>query len=42
MDIITKFFIVGVLKHGNKLLREVVDVLEEFKARLAGAPNNLV
>ena len=39
-----KFFTVRVVRHRNKLPREVVDApsLEAFKARLDGALSNLV
>ncbi|KFP52990.1 hypothetical protein N323_06187, partial [Cathartes aura] len=39
-----KFFTMRVVRHWNRLLREVVDVpsLEVFKARLDGALSNLV
>ncbi|KFQ91734.1 hypothetical protein Y956_05801, partial [Nipponia nippon] len=39
-----KFFTVRVVKHWNRLLREVVDApsLETFKARLDGALSNLI
>ena len=44
LDIRKKFFTVRVVRHWNRLLREVVDApsLEVFKARLAGALSNLV
>ena len=44
LDIRKKFFTVRVVKHWNKLPREVVDVpsLEVLKARLDGALSNLV
>ena len=43
-DIRKKFFTVRVVRHWNRLPREVVDVpsLEVFKARLDGALSNLV
>ena len=39
-----KFFTMMVMRHWNRLLREVVDAptLEAFKARLDGALSNLV
>ena len=41
---IKKFFTVRVVRHWNRLPREVVDApsLEAFKARLDGALSNLV
>ncbi|KFO59275.1 hypothetical protein N302_16007, partial [Corvus brachyrhynchos] len=44
LDIRTKFFAVRVVRHWNRLPREVVYVpsLEAFKARLDGALSNLV
>ncbi|KFO62532.1 hypothetical protein N302_07230, partial [Corvus brachyrhynchos] len=44
LDIGKKFFTVRVLRHWNRLLREVVDApsLEVFKARLDRALSNLV
>jgi len=44
LDIRKKFFTMRVVKHWNRLTREVVDAtsLEEFKARLDGALRNLV
>jgi len=44
LDIRKKFFIVRVVRHWNRLLRETVDVpsLEVFKARLDEALSNLV
>ncbi|PKU42186.1 rna-directed dna polymerase from mobile element jockey-like [Limosa lapponica baueri] len=44
LDIRKKFFTVRVVKHWNRLPREVVDApsLEVFKARLAGALSNLL
>ncbi|GAB0205287.1 hypothetical protein GRJ2_002994300 [Grus japonensis] len=44
LDIRKKFFTVRVVRHWNRLRREVVDVpsLEVFKARLDGALGNLV
>ena len=43
-DIRKKFFTVRVVRHWNRLPREVADApsLEAFKARLDGALNNLV
>ncbi|KAK4826009.1 hypothetical protein QYF61_003782 [Mycteria americana] len=43
LDIRKKFLTVGVVRHWNRLPREVVDApsLEVFKARLDGALNNL-
>ncbi|KGL96047.1 hypothetical protein N301_02998, partial [Charadrius vociferus] len=43
-DIRKKFFIMRVVRHWNRLPREVVDApsLEVFKARLDGALSNLV
>ncbi|KFR17676.1 hypothetical protein N306_00626, partial [Opisthocomus hoazin] len=43
-DIRKKFFTRRVVKHWNRLPREVVEApsLETFKARLDGALNNLV
>jgi len=39
-----KFFTVRLMRHWNRLLREIVDALsvEVFKARLDGALSNLV
>ena len=44
LDIRNKFFTGRVVKHWNRLPREVVDALslEVFKARLDGALSNLV
>ena len=44
LDIRKKFFTVRVVRHWNRLPREVVDVptLEAFQARLDGAVSNLV
>ncbi|KFM08618.1 hypothetical protein AS27_04593, partial [Aptenodytes forsteri] len=44
LDIRKKFFTVRVVRHRNRLPREVVDApsLEVFKARLNGALTNLV
>ncbi|KGL93768.1 hypothetical protein N301_08867, partial [Charadrius vociferus] len=44
LDIRKKFFTVRVVRHWNRLPREVVDAppLEAFKARLDGALSNLV
>ncbi len=44
LDIRKKFFTVRVVKHWNRLPREVVDApsLETFKARLDGALSNLI
>ncbi|KFR05658.1 hypothetical protein Y956_02778, partial [Nipponia nippon] len=44
LDIRKKFFTMRVVKHRNRLPREVVDVpsLETFKARLDGALSNLI
>jgi len=44
LDIRKKFFIMRVVKHWNRLPREVVETpsLETFKARLDGALSNLV
>ncbi|KFW69967.1 hypothetical protein AS28_10906, partial [Pygoscelis adeliae] len=44
LDIRKKFFTLRVVKHWNRLPREVVDApsLETFKVRLDGALNNLV
>ncbi|KFO73449.1 hypothetical protein N303_03300, partial [Cuculus canorus] len=44
LDIRRKFFTVRVVKHWNRLPREVVEAptLETFKARLDGALSNLM
>ena len=44
LDVRKKFFTVRVVRHWNRLPREVVDApfLEMFKARLDGALSNLV
>ncbi|KFM04487.1 hypothetical protein AS27_00632, partial [Aptenodytes forsteri] len=44
LDVRKKFFTMRVVRHWNRLLREVVDApsLEVFKARLDGALSNLV
>ncbi len=44
LDIRKKFFTVRVVRHWNRLPREVVDApsLEVFKARLDGTLSNLV
>ncbi|KFP09185.1 hypothetical protein Z169_06201, partial [Egretta garzetta] len=44
LDIRKKFFTMWVVKHWNRLPREVVEApsLETFKARLDGALSNLI
>ncbi|KFP15784.1 hypothetical protein Z169_16275, partial [Egretta garzetta] len=44
LDIRKKFFTMRVMKHWNRLPREVVEApsLETFKARLDGALSNLI
>ncbi|KFM06697.1 hypothetical protein AS27_02856, partial [Aptenodytes forsteri] len=44
LDIKKKFFTMRVVRHWNRLPREVVDApsLEVFKARLDGALSNLI
>ncbi|KFP57924.1 hypothetical protein N323_05015, partial [Cathartes aura] len=44
LDIRKKFFTVRVVRHWNRLPKEVVDApsLEAFKARLDGALSNLI
>ncbi|KFP10396.1 hypothetical protein Z169_11827, partial [Egretta garzetta] len=44
LDIKKKFFTMSVVKHWNRLPREVVEApsLETFKARLDGALSNLI
>ncbi|KFP51187.1 hypothetical protein N323_06681, partial [Cathartes aura] len=44
LDVRKKFFTLRVLKHWNRLPREVVDApsLETFKVRLDGALSNLI
>ncbi|KFZ51152.1 hypothetical protein N338_04602, partial [Podiceps cristatus] len=44
LDVRKKFFTMRVMKHWNRLPREVVDApsLETFRARLDGALSNLI
>jgi len=44
LDIRNNFFLVQVVRHWNRLPREVVDAssLQVFKARLGGALSNLI
>ena len=44
MDVRKKFFIIRVLMHWNRLLRDVVDALslERFKIKLDRALSNLI
>ena len=44
MDVRKKFFTIRVVKHWNRLPREVVDALslETFKVRLDGALSNVI
>ncbi|KFW09072.1 hypothetical protein N327_02475, partial [Fulmarus glacialis] len=44
LDIRKKFFMMRVVKHWNRLPREVVDApsMETFKVRLDGALSNLI
>ncbi|KFO74818.1 hypothetical protein N303_04192, partial [Cuculus canorus] len=44
LDIRKNFFTIGVVRHGNRLPREIVSApsLEVFKARLDGALGSLI